>query len=197
MVGISLLTHHDISFLDPSNLPAPVYNHRLTTPLPLSGSAEPFMDYVWCTPKTKTYTFFGVGTVNPQPYQSYDTTGALAQAVNTLISYLKHNLDGPLDGGQWTVSPPTTGIEIYVQNSKGTMTYGVLLSALTGLSQVAETYVREKKTMVFQINDGKWGELGIGYVGFVYPGAKSNCAYDIVDNIVSYCEDVRKGLVIK
>lgn len=155
------------------------------------------MDYLWCTPKTKTYTFFGLGTVSPQPYQWYDTTGALAQAVTNLTSYLKHNSDGPLDGGQWSFSPPTTNIELYVQNAKGTMTYGVLLSALTGLSQVADLYIREKKTMVFQINDGKWGELGIGYVGFVFTGSNGHCAYDIVKDKVLHCEDVRRGLVIK
>ncbi len=155
------------------------------------------MDYLWCTPNTTTYTFFGVGTVDPQPTQWYNTKGALLQAVASLKFLLDHNSDSPLTGGQWSISPPTTEIDIYVQNSKGTMTYGVLLAALEGLSRVAELYIHEKKTMVFQINDGKWGELGIGYVGFAYLGAKGNCVYDIVGNDTMPCEDVRQGLVIK
>lgn len=155
------------------------------------------MDYVWCTPNTSTYTFFGVGTVSERPWQWYDTRGALAQAVTNLTNYLTQNSDGPLAGGKWSFGPQTTRMEVYVQDSKGKMTYGVLLSALTGLSQMAEAYIREKKTMVFQVNDGGWGEMGIGYAGFVWEGSRGGCVYDLVEGADMPCEDVKRGLVIK
>lgn len=90
------------------------------------------------------------------------------------------------------------GIEIYVQDSKGTLTYGVLLSALTGLREVADRYVAndESKSVVFQVNDGEWGEVGIGYVGYSYVEGKEGYVCDMLGNIVMDCGDVKKGLVI-
>ena len=85
-----------------------------------------------------------------------------------------------------------------MQNSKGTLTYGVLLSSLKGLRDVADMYIAldEYKSMIFQVNDGKWGEVGIGYVGYSYVEGESGYVCDTVGNIILDCDDVKKGLVI-
>ena len=153
------------------------------------------MNYLWCTPNTTTYTFFGVGTIDPIPSRWYDVYGALSAAVYSL-TISPNKVDGPISGGVWHIEPATTNIQIWVQNSNGTMTYGVLKSALYGLQQAALGYIHSK-TLVFQINDGQWGEMGIGYVGFFESGTSSNCVYDIAGGKGFPCSDVRQGWVIK
>ena len=97
--------------------------------------------------------------------------------------------DGPLSDG-WTMRPPNTNIEIGVQSAVGTMTYGVLESALTGLKYATSNYNPTNAPMLFQINDGRWGELGIGYAGYV--DVNSNCVYEITPKVSSSCSDVGK-----
>lgn len=77
------------------------------------------------------------------------------------------------------------------------MTYGILGSALTGLAEVASNYIHRETTLVFQINDGKWGETGIGYLGFNLVGGMDGCVYDIVNGKGFPCSDVQEGWVIK
>lgn len=182
------------TFLSPSLLPATA----LTTP-EKTGSSEAWMDYLWCTPNTTTYTFFSIGIVTPAPpaSQKYDVNGALSSATTTASTYLQSNIDGPIAGGNWTVSPPGTNIEIFVQNSKGKMTYGILNSAMSGLAEMASAFIHHQTTIVFQINDGKWGEVGIGYVGFDLIGIQDGCVYDVVAGRAFRCSDVRDGWVIE
>jgi len=182
------------TFLSPSLLPAAA----LTNP-ERSGSSEDWMKYLWCTTNTTTYTFFGIGMMTPAPPAShhYDVNGALFSAVHTVSTYLQSNKDGPIAGGNWTVSPPGTNIEIFVQNSVGGMTYGILDSALSGLAEMASAFAHHQTTIVFQINDGKWGEVGIGYVGFDLVGSQDGCVYDVVAGRAYPCSDVRDGWVIK
>lgn len=164
-----------------------------------SGSKDDWMEYLWCTPNTTTYTFFSIGMMTPGPpsAQKYDVNGALSSAITTVSIYLQSNKDGPIAGGNWTVSPPGSNVEIYVQNSVGRMTYGILQSAMSGLTEMASAFIHHQTTIVFQINDGKWGEVGIGYVGFDLIGSQDGCVYDIVAGRAFPCSDVRNGWVIK
>ncbi len=51
--------------------------------------------------------------------------------------------------------------------------------------------------IVFQVNDGQWGEVGIGYVGFIDPNdPEQRCVYEDVQGEVGYCEDVTTSKVI-
>ena len=51
--------------------------------------------------------------------------------------------------------------------------------------------------IVFQINDGQWGEVGIGYVGYIDPNdPQEKCIYEDVQGKEEYCEDVTAGKVI-
>lgn len=178
---------------------AKIAPNALTEPPALSGSSEHWMDYLWCTNGTKTYTFFGVGVMTPgQPAgYAYNVAGAMAAAQAATAEYLTSHEDGPIEGGNWTMSPPGTDVEIYIQNSKATMTYGIMDSALKGLLEVATHFMNKQTTMVFQINDDHWGEVGIGYAGFKYKESKDNCIYDVVDGTPFACSDVKAGWVIK
>lgn len=79
-------------------------------------------------------------------------------------------------------------------NSVGLLTFGVLKSALLGLLQFMEWstfasggYNKGDGPMVFQINDGQWGEVGMGYVGYTgWPG--HGCVYEVVQGKVSDCK---------
>lgn len=97
------------------------------------------------------------------------------------------------------MTPPTTNFQVYAQASKGVLTWSVLVAALTGLGQyVSDYYDYGNNPMVFQINDGQWGEVGIGYVGFINPDdPEEKCVYEIVQGKAAYCEDVTAGKVIR
>lgn len=178
---------------------AKIAPNALTEKPALSGSSEHWMDYLWCTNGTKTYTFFGVGAMTPgQPAgYAYNVAGALAAAQAATAEYLTSHEDGPIVGGNWTMSPPGTDVEIYIQNSKGTMTYGIMDSALKGMLEVATHFMNKQTTMVFQINDAPWGEVGIGYAGFKYKESNEGCVYDVVNGQAFACSDVKAGWVIK
>ena len=90
--------------------------------------------------------------------------------------------------------PPNTNIEIGVQNAVGTMTYGVLQSALIGLKNAASNYNPTNAPMLFQINDGQWGELGIGYAGYV--DEIGQCLYEITPKVSHACNAVTNKWVI-
>lgn len=141
--------------------------------------------------------FFNIGLMRPPQYQWTDYKGALHQAVDQVSEYLKSSQDGPLpDPGYWTTEPAGTNIKIGVKNSKGVMTYGILGSALTGLSQFADAgYDNTQSPIVFQVNDGEWGEVGIGYVGMVNP-ADGTCIYGRSGTTKGDCADVMAGKVI-
>ncbi len=88
-------------------------------------------------------------------------------------------------------------VELYVQNhEKERVTYGVLVSAFTGLYQVVTDYNHKNTPIVIQINDGKWGELGIGYVGLLVGGNVTDCQYSVVPGEDFPCEQVVNGTVV-
>lgn len=89
-------------------------------------------------------------------------------------------------------------MQVYAQSEKGVLTWGILVSAMTGLRQyVDNTYDFGDYPIVYQINDGQWGEVGIGYVGFINPkDPEQKCIVEDVQGEEKYCEDVTAGKVI-
>jgi len=159
------------------------------------------MTYLWCTPSTVTYTFFSIGALTPPPLTGYrSVAGALAQAIAELTVWLSANPDGPIHQprsghGDWfTDAAATTGFEVYAMHSVGRLTFGVLRSALQSLQQFMEWsklanggYNKGDGPMAFQINDGQWGEVGMGYVGYTgWPG--HGCVYEVVGGKASDCK---------
>ena len=58
------------------------------------------------------------------------------------------------------MTPPSTNFQVYAQSSKGRLTWGILVAALTGLGQyVNDHYDFGDDPIVFQVNDGQWGEV--------------------------------------
>ena len=90
--------------------------------------------------------------------------------------------------------PPNTNIEIGVYNSVGTVTYGIMGSALSGLAEAASNYDTDNGPMVFQINDGDWGEVGVGYAGYL--DSNGQCVYQITPELTNGCTDVANKWVI-
>ena len=159
-------------------------------------STEPWLGYLWCTPGTLTYTFFTPGELAPPPLTWRDPARALHQAVAQVQDYLSSNPDGPISDGFWGTQPAGLNIKIGVRSSKGETTYGILGSALTGLSQFQDLgYNSAKLPLVFQVNDGVWGEVGRGYVGIIDP-KDGSCLYAQNRWKKGDCSDVITGKVI-
>lgn len=162
--------------------------------LPLSGSHEQGMDYVWCTPGTKTYTFFALRFLTPPPIPYYNFTLAVQAA---LVS-LSNQADMKIPYGAYTNNPAGYNTQIHVENSGGgELTYGILNSALTGLSQFQNTYQNpgpitapNNDPIIFQVNDGQWGEVGRGYIGYSY--ANGVCVMQIYQGEEELCSNLDK-----
>lgn len=82
-----------------------------------------------------------------------------------------------------------------MRDNVGKMTYGILEAALTGLLVAVQNYNKGNYPMVFQINDGAWGEVGIGYVGLipddrVQTWRTDKCVYEISADGLKPCSDV-------
>ena len=175
--------------------------------LPESGSNQPWFKYLWCVPRTKTYLFINNGRLEPPPlayrYIHYDLIQAYAQANDELTQFGDGPITPPYNGYMtpdysWSSTFPAANTEVQMQSSKGVLTRGIIVSALMGLLEYAENYDDENMPMVFQINDGQWGEVGIGYVGYIDPDdPKKTCVYQNIQGDVGYCEDVAGGKVIQ
>lgn len=170
----------------------------LGTDLPPSGSNQEYLKYLWCTPGTKTYVYFGFGSVTgtrPLPY--YNFYEAFVQAEINVANVITDNgTDSQITNnspGYWTMNPSSTNVELWVQSSVGTMTYGILGAALTGLEEAAVNYNKGNYPMIFQINDGQWGEVGIGYAGLL--DAYGGCYYQIAPDNTKGCNDIANGWV--
>lgn len=174
--------------------------------LPESGSNQPWFKYLWCVPGTKTYLFLNNGRLEPPPLTSSFIHYALIQAAAEAKTELAELGDGPITAPyngymtpdySWAFTVPATNTEVQMQSSKGVLTRGIMVSAWTGLLQYADDYNRERMPMVFQVNDGQWGEVAIGYVGYIDPDdPKKRCVYQNIQGDVGYCEDVAGGKVI-
>lgn len=71
------------------------------------------------------------------------------------------------------------------------MTYGILESALQGLSVAARVYNGGGLPMVFRVNDGGWGEVGVGYAGLLDGGGR--CYYQMAAGGTKGCQEVVNG----
>lgn len=109
--------------------------------LPKTGSDQPWFKYLWCVPGIRTYLFLDTGRLDPLPRVYRNVWVSLAQ------TELKQHGDEPVlsryngymtPDFSWSVSGPTTQIEVYVQVSKGILTRGVLVAALVGLRQYVD-----------------------------------------------------------
>lgn len=77
----------------------------------------------------------------------------------------------------------------------GLLTFGILRSTLTGLLEYmqwgsgdVEGYNKGNSPIVFQISDGQWGTVGLGYVGLT--GWGPPCVYQVVRGKGYDCNDV-------
>lgn len=70
---------------------------------------------------------------------------------------------------------------------------------MTGLWQYANGgFDFGDNPIVYQINDGEPGEVGVGYVGFVDPNdPEKKCVYQDVQGDVGSCNDVTALKVIR
>ena len=81
------------------------------------------------------------------------------------------------------------------------MTWGILESALMGLADMSLNYNKGNFPLVFQINDGVHGEVGIGVAG-MDEGVSDDqyvnlpCWYEIDGGTKRSCDDVINGKVI-
>lgn len=200
-----ILTHFLLSLCSQAD----VYTSMPDPFLP-SGSDEEWYSYLWCTPGTNTYTFFNVGEIWPPPIKWFgNLSHALDIAIHDITTWLASNPDGPVwQPGQeqvhyWNTWDKSSDFVVFAEGYKsGTLTFGILHSALTGLLQFMQAgqiassgYNKGNDPLVFQINDGQWGEVGIGYVGFTgWPGM--GCVYQVIDDKPSDCVEILKDKVI-
>ncbi|KAL6721977.1 hypothetical protein ACLMJK_001082 [Lecanora helva] len=172
-------------FLDPASVP----------PMPQSltetGSDQDSMRYMWCTPGTKTYTFFGARYLTPPPldYMNFPV------ALNETGSSYSNQADVDVPDGGFTVDPAGTNVQIHMENSGGgKLTWGIVNSALAGLWQFLSVYgtaSQNQNPLVFQVNDGAWGEVGIGYAAFLRP-SDGKCLLQIWQGDEMECKDLTK-----
>ncbi|KAL6722013.1 hypothetical protein ACLMJK_001118 [Lecanora helva] len=176
--------------LDPSD-------YQLGTGLSNSGSDQEWFKYLYCTVGTKTYTFFGLGELNPaagpDSLRYHNVYSAFTQAAATVQFQAQQQGDGPIGDG-WKFLQSDTNVVLEVKDSKGKITYGILHSFLTGMADATLNYNPDNQPMVFQINDGQWGEVGIGYAGYL--DNNGQCLYEITPQESSPCSDVLNGKVI-
>jgi len=155
------------------------------------------MKYLWCTVTTETYVFFDFSIISPYPKQYVNFYQAYTQAAQSVHDHIAQSGDGPLDRGYWWMQPPNTNVDVFVQDSVGHMTYGILASTLDGLAEASLNYNKANYPMVFQVNDGKWGEVGIGGAGMVIgQGADQVCYYQMDSGGSKPCIDIENRKVI-
>lgn len=150
-----------------------------------------YFPYLWCGAGSSTYVFidpigsygFNKGTNAPIFWTGLD--GAFNATQNIMKSRAKSETnpeigDGSIDGPHTTsldwLTPVATisgnsgiqYVEVYAQDSKhGKLTWGVYGAALAIMKDFVLSYPLYADASYFQINDGKWGTVGVGYVGVV------------------------------
>lgn len=99
--------------------------------------------------------------------------------------------------GSYNLQPPNTNVYIKVQDSVGKMTWGILGAALSGLANMVQNFDKINAPMVFQINDGEWGEVGVGLVGLSLGNGQgdADCCYEITSAGCKQCIDLYNNKV--
>lgn len=138
------------------------------------------MKYLWCSVDTQTYTFFNFGDVSAAPEQYYNVYEGLNQAVVNAHTHVQGWGDGGLVLGSYSLRPPNTTVYVNVQDSVGKMTWGIMGAALSGLANMVQNFDKMNAPLVFQINDGQHGEVGVGLVGLLQGDGSgdANCCYE-------------------
>ena len=96
--------------------------------------------------------------------------------------------------GVWYSGPNGDSFIVHAASRKGILTYGVLRASLTGLLQYVDAgFDKSRDPILFQINDGNWGQVGIGFVGWVDPST-NECMYGLREGVSSPCSDI--GLTV-
>ena len=157
----------------------------------MTGSNQQGMSFMWCTPGTKTYTFFGVWFLTPPPLDYMN----FAVALNETGQSYANQADIYVPDGGFTVTPANTSVQVHMENSNGgKLTWGIVNSALEGLYEFLSVYesgTKNQNPLVFQVNDGAWGEVGIGYAGFLR-GSDGKCLLQIYKGKETECKDLTK-----
>ena len=155
---------------------------------PPTATEDPsgYFPYVWCLAGTNTYVFidpigsygFNKGTNQPIFATGLDGTWNATQNAMKARASLGMNLptgDTSIDvsGEPYMTTlipisdvPGVQLIELFAQDSNHQkLTYGIYASALAAIKDFVLSYPLYADTMYFQINDGKWGTVGNGYMG--------------------------------
>ena len=157
----------------------------------MTGSNEQGFSYMWCTPGTETYVFFGAWYLTPPPldYMNY------AVAINETGESYANQADIYVPDGSFTVDPAGTNVQVHMENSGGgKLTWGIVNAALAGLYQFLSVYEngsQNQNPIAFQVNDGAWGEVGIGYAAFLRP-SDGKCLIQIWKGKEIECKDLQK-----
>ena len=151
--------------------------------------------------------FFSNGRLIPPPTVYHDVLGALKGGLADVQSTIAAHGDGMIQSrpedanmgvyGEWYIAPPNTNMMVQASNANmQRLTYGILGAALTGLIQYVEAgYDNSNNPLVFQINDGRWGEVATGSVGYLDPNTH-HCMIQSLSGEETDCMDVGRGKII-
>ena len=150
---------------------------------------------MYCTPGTSTYVFFWQPEMDPPPVPYI----GIAQAFNMTSDSYSNQVDMTVPGGSFSSNPAGTNVQVHMENVKnGQLTWGIVRSALSGLTTwntQYNNYCRGACTpIVFEVNDGQWGEIAIGYAGY-YEASGGKCVLEITGGNkpkCTYCSDLGK-----
>lgn len=136
----------------------------------------------------------------PPPLTYRNIHAALEEAIVDIRAIIDEKGDGPVlaspidasmgISGVWYTQPGANHMRVHAAGREWILTYGVLGASLTGLLQYVDAgFDKSGDPIVFQINDGNWGEVGIGYVGYVDPDT-DECMYELKNGVASPCWDI-------
>ena len=158
---------------------------------PPTATTDPsgYFPYLWCGAGTSTYVFidpigsygYNKGTNDPIFWSGLD--GAYNATQNAMKSNAAKGVNPPT-GDVSIDAPHTTSltwkilignaagnsgvqwVEVFAQDAnRQKLTWGVYGAALTIMKDFVLSYPLYADALYFQLNDGKWGTVGNGYMG--------------------------------
>ncbi len=150
---------------------------------------------MYCVPGTSTYIYFWTPVLEPPPVPYV----GIAQAFRMTSDSYSNQADVTVPDGSFSVNPAGTNVQVHMENAKeGQLTWGIVRSALFGLGIWNSNYNNNCNgacgTIVFEVNDGRWGEIAIGYAGY-YDASNEKCVLRIEGGNkpkYTYCSDLGK-----